>query len=635
MKINGFFAIVLSVLMVACGGGDSKGGTSSQSEQKNITKGNKTTAIKTIFAGDGGSIVFDDGVKLLIPADALSADTDISITKDKANTTFVLRPEGLNGKTPFTLQLPVTDQLIANPEKIVRIYTLNTSKPTQGLGTEKIKVNNLATVFASDLQEGSLLTVKLNRFAQINKVVQDPLLLSYFMPGKYLQSVSTLTFMSALNLYEVTDSFNKITESTGSSIKFRVNPIYLVDDAVGTLSATNLQYGYGLSSDYAALGITLPSDFNLTASNLPNGAAFDTKTGVFTWDNIAQTYDNTSHQVVFSLTSSYPNASGVTETKSITKALTIDIKALVSTQTQTASGTATIPSPQQTISINLTAPVQASSNAVSISGIVTREQVTTNEYNIAYVIDVSGSMGGAFSGTETVSDQNNNGDANELIDGAIASFKALNDNLIDVSNLGGAALNIIKFSGSAVSIYSATVGQRIDVNTALEGLNLEGSTNFEAALQTSLAFFGSKSSTANNFLFFLSDGENNGGTFTDEVSTLRNQNVTIRALGLGSGASLTDLRSMDSNATRVLKPSELTAGLLASAINNIEKVEIYVNQVLIKTILAKDLKATAVGLEYEVDLTTLVIGKDDKIEARVVADDTAATFASAELTIAE
>jgi hypothetical protein len=124
------------------------------------------------------------------------------------------------------------------------------------------------------------------------------------------------------------------------------------------------------------------------------------------------------------------------------------------------------------------------------------------------------------------------------------------------------------------------------------------------------------------------------------VSDLLAKNVSILALGLGYGADIDKLDLLDDNiannsAKRVLKPSTLTAGLSASVISNVKKVEIYVNQTLVKTILAKDLTSTPVGLKYELDLTTLIIGSDDTVEARVIADDTVATFASAKLTIAE
>ncbi len=641
MKMNIFLGIMMSIVMVACGGGsDSKGIASSQSEQKTIVKGNQTTAIKTISAGDGGSIVFQDGVKLLIPADALLADTEVSITKDAANTSFILRPEGLQANDSVTLQIPVTDKLLSKSGKVVTVYTLDIKKSAKGLGTEQIKVNNLATAFVDDLQSGNTLDIKLNRFSRLKRVVQDPLALSYFMPGKYLGSIGTLTFMSVLNMYEVTDKLDKITEETGKSIQFRVNPIFLFTDTAGTLSGTNLQYGYGAYSDYSAIGITPPSDLSITASGLPDGASFDSNTGVFTWSNIANKHNKTSNPIVFSITAN---------SKTIHRTLTIDIKALVSNETRTVSGTATIPSTQQTISINLTAPKEAYSTTASISGVVTKNEVTTNKYNFAYVIDVSGSMGqppagttwlnnpyGTFSGNETVPDKNVNGHANELLDGAIIAFEALNQDLIK-AGFGSANLNIIKFEAKAQSIYSATVGQKNTVNTALEGLRNNGGTNFKDALQKNIDFFQNKGNE-NNFLFFISDGEHGSqkyGNFDSEVSILHNHNVTIRAIGLGQNASLDDLRIMDSNAQRVLEPSTLTAGLSAPGVNNIDRVEIYVNQALIKTIPEKDLDKTAVGSKYKVGLTTLVAGQDDEVEARVIADDNDATSASAKLTITE
>ena len=407
MKMNIFLGIMMSIVMVACGGGsDSKGIASSQSEQKTIVKGNQTTAIKTISAGDGGSIVFQDGVKLLIPADALLADTEVSITKDAANTSFILKPEGLKTKSPLTLQLPVTDKLLSTPKKVVRVYTLDAKSSAQGFGTEQIEVGNLATTFVSDLQKGTTFDVQINSFSKLKRTVQDPLSLSFFMPEKYLQSidVSTLTFMSVLDMYEVTDTLSAISESVGASIKFRVNPIYLVTDTAGSLSGTNLQNGYGVYSDYGVIGITPSDDLSFTVDNLPNGASFDTNTGVFTWENIATNFANSSHNIVFNLTSSYPNSSGGTETASISKTLTINVDGPTVPLDSAISGTvkdAVNKSPLQGVQVKL-------SNA----GVFSQEVVTDSDgkylfenlesksgYSISFLI--SGYLTENYDGIET------------------------------------------------------------------------------------------------------------------------------------------------------------------------------------------------------------------------------------------
>jgi hypothetical protein len=436
-------------------------------------------------------------------------------------------------------------------------------------------------------------------------------------------------------MYEVTGGLNKITEETGESIQFRVNPIFLVEDTAGTLSGTNLQYGYGAYSDYNVLGITPPSNLSFTASGVPDGALFDKSTGVFTWKDIAETHNNQSYPIVFGLTANYPTASGGMEVKSIQKTLTIDIKALVSNETQTATGTATVPSTQQKISISLTTPKQAYSNTATISGLVTKEAITTNKYNFSYVIDVSGSMNSTFSGSETINDVNGNGHANELLDGAIIAFEALNQDLIK-AGFGSANLRIIKFNSSATSIYDGLVSQTSSISNAFRQLRNGGGTNFKVALAESINFFNGKK-VDNNFLFFLSDGVHSQGygSFSDEVSTLRSHNVTIRAIGLGENASLDDLRIMDGNAQKVLAPSTLTAGLAAPSVSNVDRVEINVNQVLVKTIPKNNLEQSAVGFKYKVDLTTLIRGQDDEVEAHVIANDIDATTASAKLTIKE
>lgn len=317
--------------------------------------------------------------------------------------------------------------------------------------------------------------------------------------------------------------------------------------------------------------------------------------------------------------------------------------------TQTASGQNTIPSTQQGISINLTAPTQVNGSSITISGFVSREAITTDLFNIAYVIDTSGSMDSNFSGNETVADYNGDGSSNELIDGAILAYDTLTRNLVN-AGLANSQVSIIDFSRSVSTIYTGAVGQDndantiLDVNESLGTLRDGGSTNFEAALQESIEFFEKQANNASNFVFFISDGEpTSGGRYTDEVATLLDtHNATIRALGLGYGADINELDFIDdginnNSAERVLTPSQLTTSLTASSVNaaDIDRVEIYVNSTLQQVVSSDQLESTALGLKYNVNLNSLVIGQDDIVEARVVANDTVSTYATAALTIGE
>lgn len=318
-----------------------------------------------------------------------------------------------------------------------------------------------------------------------------------------------------------------------------------------------------------------------------------------------------------------------------------------STITQTASGENTISSTQQSIHINLTAPVETDAESINVSGYVSRDEVASNTFNIAYVVDTSGSMDDFFAGSEQVSDHNNDGFSNTLLDGAITAYEQLNQSLID-ANLAGSVVSLIEFYGSARVVYTGTIGEDADqngvpdVNDALRSLYAGGSTNFEAALSQANTFFDDNQSNAENYVFFISDGEpTSGGSYDNEVATLFNQHgATIRALGLGESANIHQLDFVDDgvdndSAIRVLEPSQLTAGLTASPVDeaDISHVDLYVNDVLIKTIAAADLISTAFGLSYETTLNTLDIISDDTVKAIVVANDASSTFATAALTI--
>ena len=118
-----------------------------------------------------------------------------------------------------------------------------------------------------------------------------------------------------------------------------------------------------------------------------------------------------------------------------------------------------------------------------------------------FVVDVSGSTGDLFGG-DPVGDQNNDGDADTILDAQIAAFKALNQQLIDrglgdTSNVSIVAFesnsSIIDVNPSLAGIQNSTTpladldgnGMR-DIDDALMSLTSGGRTNFEAGLQDAI-----------------------------------------------------------------------------------------------------------------------------------------------------
>jgi hypothetical protein len=305
---------------------------------------------------------------------------------------------------------------------------------------------------------------------------------------------------------------------------------------------------------------------------------------------------------------------------------------------QTTSNSGTIPSTSQTLGISLTAPDASSSTSEAVSGLVSRSGGSgTGQYNIAFVIDRSGSTASTFSGAQTIGDLNGDGTANTILDAEIAGFEALLAS-INGLGLGSANIAVISFDSSAVMNISTTASADtnhngvLDVADALRSLKAGSSTNYEAGLQLAEAFFPA-TLASNDVLFFLSDGFPDSQTaFADEVSRLLAAKTDIRAFGVGSGASSTALDLVDdglanNTATIVLDPSQLSSGLLGGGVKlaEIARVELLVNGVVVQTIQPNQLVQTPLGLQYTGTLTGLSVSSSEQITARVVATDAAAT----------
>lgn len=127
-----------------------------------------------------------------------------------------------------------------------------------------------------------------------------------------------------LDMYEVTEPVNTISEVVGNDIEIRINPVYQVFKPAG---GTSTVYGYGAYNDYRYISNT-SSDFKFTASNLPTGGTFDSSTGIFKWNNIPKSYAGKSHTITFNLNNSYSTTFGGKAYASISEPLTISIKSL-------------------------------------------------------------------------------------------------------------------------------------------------------------------------------------------------------------------------------------------------------------------------------------------------------------------
>jgi len=312
----------------------------------------------------------------------------------------------------------------------------------------------------------------------------------------------------------------------------------------------------------------------------------------------------------------------------------------------TVSNQTTIPSTGQSLSISLTTPPAVNdTGSVTVSGLVSRSAGQSSAVNIAYVIDVSGSMGSSFQGA-TVGDLNNDGSSNTLIDAAISSFDSLTTSLKQ-AGFAASQLALIPFAAATDATIDfndtlttdANNNGILDVIERLHALQANGaSTNFTEALNKTIDFFTGKQGA--NYVFFISDGmPNEGGSYASQVQTLINAsgiNATIKAIGLGAGASLPALDLVDDNTTnntavRVDDPTALTAGLVASPVTSadIDRVELYRNGVLLATIPSNQLISTPLGLKFSTSIPGLDLS-DNSIVAKVIANDAASTSVSVE-----
>lgn len=313
-------------------------------------------------------------------------------------------------------------------------------------------------------------------------------------------------------------------------------------------------------------------------------------------------------------------------------------------QTTTNSG---VTSGGEPITISLTGARADPDSFTSVVGYVGARAPTSTNLNIVFVIDVSGSMSSTFQGSETVPDLDGDGYANTLMDGAILGYTALVNNLIE-TGLGSNRISIVAFDDLASIVYSGPANQDSDADgipdaiEALRQLRPGGSTYYDLGLQEAIEAL-QLSPQGDNYVFFESDGAPNGGPYLDEVETLlTTYNATIRALGLGNGASMTALDLVDdgvanNSAERVLTPSTLTAGLLNPDIDPglIARVEILLNGVVVQTIDGDDLAVTPFGLRFEADLEGLSTTAADTVTARVISTGPNAVTVSTNIRIAQ
>ncbi|MFC1237484.1 tandem-95 repeat protein, partial [Vibrio sp. F74] len=198
-----------------------------------------------------------------------------------------------------------------------------------------------------------------------------------------------------------------------------------------------------------------------------------------------------------------------------------------------------------------------------LGGVETRVVLEADDYNIALLVDVSGSMGEIF---ETGSIQSKLSAVQDKLTDLIESMK---------DHPGEINVTLIPFgpeAGSPVEVTNLTASNFAAFNIAIDALTSGGGTNYVSAFQAATNYFtGLPSSDAQNLTFLLSDGEptmvtpgdNSGGTteprdISQAITAFSALSAIsdVKAIGVGDDISVETLGHFDNTGT-----ADVTLGL--------------------------------------------------------------------------
>ncbi|NJN75249.1 MAG: DUF4347 domain-containing protein [Synechococcaceae cyanobacterium RL_1_2] len=221
-------------------------------------------------------------------------------------------------------------------------------------------------------------------------------------------------------------------------------------------------------------------------------------------------------------------------------------------------------------------------------------QVTQNKFNIAIVIDVSGSMGWDFAGGRSPAP------GQSRLDYAKTAIKAfINDAIFSTGIAQNSSISLIPFasniytSGSRAyqtfkpGSYASLTAFQNALNTKIDGLLAEGGTEYENPLRRASNWIrgtigndlpDTPAANANNRIYFLSDGADNSGYNIGSDANLVKlydgsiPNFQIQSFGFGSGADFKpdELDLVEVGTTLPSNDPKLNNGLadFATIVNN-------------------------------------------------------------------
>lgn len=304
-----------------------------------------------------------------------------------------------------------------------------------------------------------------------------------------------------------------------------------------------------------------------------------------------------------------------------------------STDTQSGSDSGTI----NGIDVGLTATLPAfATDSFQIDADITTG-ASTQDINVALVLDTSGSTGGS-SGSDVDGDGVNDTflEAQQLA--AKQVFESLLNAGYDPENV---TITLIEYNSGGNTLGNFTLNDQTGFDAAVDGLDAGSTTNFEAGLDEVVDAWRATTTdgtaddnpesevTADdaNLVLFLSDGVANRGNPSDVVDDLENEfDADITAIGIGVNSSLTQLEALDNTgtATQITDLTQLEALITAPPpLPELDYVEIVVNGVVLETIPADDPRIISTPLGLRVDCAEITgypynVGDSLEVEVRAV-----------------
>lgn len=308
-----------------------------------------------------------------------------------------------------------------------------------------------------------------------------------------------------------------------------------------------------------------------------------------------------------------------------------------SADTQTGSDSGTI----NGIDVGLTATLPAfATDTFEVAADITTGG-STQDINVALVVDTSGS-----SRFDSGSDVDGDGDTDTFLEAQQLAAKEVFQSLVEAGyDPASVTITLIEYNSDGNTLGNFTLNEQAAFDTAVDGLTSGGSTNFEQGLNEVVDEWRATTTDGNaddnpdsevtandnNLVLFLSDGRSTSGNPNSEVNELENEfDADITAIGIGSGAVLTQLERLDNTggASQITDLTQLEALITAPPpLPDLRELEIVVNGVVLEVIPAGDPRIVSTPLGLRLDCAEVTgypynVGDTLDVEVRAVFDPT-------------